>query len=82
MPTAFLRSLAAGSCIGTEHEYSINDKSQRALAISDQIIEKIAGRLDHEVAFGGILVSKELQKHAIELIPQRPGGLGFLEERL
>lgn len=82
MQTAFFRSLAAGSCIGTEHEYSINDKSQRALAISDQIIERIAGRLDHEVAFGGILVSKELQKHAIELIPQRPGGLGFLEERL
>ena len=82
MPTAFFRALAAGSCIGTEHEYSINDKSQRALAISDQIIERIAGRLDHEVAFGGILVSKELQKHAIELIPHRPGGLGFLEENL
>ncbi len=82
MPTAFFRALAAGSCIGTEHEYSINDKSQRALAISDQIIERIAGRLDHEVAFGGILVSKELQKHAIELIPKSPGGLGFLEENL
>ena len=82
MPTAFFRSPAAVSCIGTEHEYSINDKSQRALAISDQIIKKIAGRLDHEVAFGGILVSKELQKHAIELIPQRPGGIGFLEEKL
>jgi len=82
MPTAFFRALAAGSCIGTEHEYSINDKSQRALAISDQIIERIAGRLDHEVAFGGILVSKELQKHAIELIPKSPGGLGFLEDNL
>ena len=82
MPTAFFRALAAGSCIGTEHEYSINDKSQRALAISDKIIEKIAGRLDHEVAFAGILVSKELQKHAIELIPKSPGGLSYLEESL
>ena len=82
MPRAFFRDLVAGPYIGTEHEYSINDKSQRALAISDQIIERIAGRLDHEVAFGGILVSKELQKHAIELIPKSPGGLAFLEERL
>ena len=32
--------------------------------------------------FGGILVSKELQKHAIELIPARPGSLGFLEGNL
>jgi gamma-glutamyl:cysteine ligase YbdK (ATP-grasp superfamily) len=82
MPNAFFRALAAGSCIGTEHEYSINDKSQRPLAISDQIIKRIAGRLDHEVAFGGILVSKELQKHAIELIPKSPGNLRFLEEKL
>ncbi|MDD1760500.1 MAG: glutamate-cysteine ligase family protein [Methanothrix sp.] len=82
MQTALFKALAASSSIGTEHEYSINDKEQRALTVSDGIIERIAGRLDHEVAFGGILVSKELQKHAIELIPQRPGGLGFLEENL
>ena len=41
-----------------------------------------AGQVQHEVAFGGILVSKELQKHAIELIPARPGSLGFLESNL
>lgn len=82
MQTALFKALAASSSIGTEHEYSINDKEQRALTVSDRIIERIAGRLDHEVAFGGILVSKELQKHAIELIPQRPGSLGYLENNL
>ncbi len=75
-------ALESPSFIGTEHEYSINDKDQRALAISDQIIERIAGRVDHEVAFGGILISKELQKHALELIPKRPGSLSYLEESL
>jgi hypothetical protein len=70
------------NAIGTEHEYSINDKKCRPLAISDRIIEKIAGKVQHEVAFGGILVSKELQKHAIELIPARPGNLFFLESNL
>jgi len=76
------KALAAASPIGTEHEYSINDKNFRPLAISDRIIQRIAGQVQHEVAFGGILVSKELQKHAIELIPARPGSLGFLESNL
>lgn len=82
MQMAIHKALAVSSSIGTEHEYSINDRNQRPLTISDRIIERIAGRLDHEVAFGGILVSKELQKHAIELIPRRPGSLSFLEENL
>ena len=76
------KALAAASPIGTEHEYSINDKNFRPLAISDRIIQRIAGQVQHEVAFGGILVSKELQKHAIELIPSRPGSLSFLEDSL
>jgi gamma-glutamyl:cysteine ligase YbdK (ATP-grasp superfamily) len=76
------KALAAASPIGTEHEYSINDKDFRPLAISDRIIQRIAGQVQHEVAFGGILVSKELQKHAIELIPSRPGSLSFLEDNL
>jgi len=76
------KALAAASPIGTEHEYSINDKNHRPLAISDKIIQRIAGQVQHEVAFGGILVSKELQKHAIELIPARPGSLCFLESNL
>src|SRR5512136_384694 len=68
--------------VGTEHEYSINDRDFNPLPISDRIIERINGRVEHEVAFGGIKVSKELQKHAIELIPSRPGGLAFLEDNL
>ena len=76
------KALAASSPIGTEHEYSINDKNCRPLAISDRIIQRIAGQVQHEVPFGGILVSKELQKHAIELIPARPGSLSFLESNL
>jgi len=68
--------------VGTEHEYSINDWDFNPLPISDKIIERINGRVEHEVAFGGIKVSKELQKHAIELIPSRPGGLAFLEDNL
>ena len=68
--------------IGTEHEYSINDRDFNPLPISDKIIERISGAIEHEVSFGGIKVSKELQKHAIELIPSRPGSLGFLENNL
>jgi len=68
--------------IGTEHEYSINDGNCRPLAISDRIIERVHGHIEHEVAFGGILLSKELQKHAIELIPIRPGSISFLEDNL
>ena len=82
MKKAIHKALRASSPVGTEHEYSINDKKCRPLAISDRIIERIAGQVQHEVAFGGILVSKELQKHAIELIPARPGNLGFLESNL
>ncbi|MDD4650775.1 MAG: glutamate-cysteine ligase family protein [Methanothrix sp.] len=82
MTEALHKALKAVSPIGTEHEYSINDRNGRPLAISDRIIERIAGRVDHEVHFGGILVSKELQKHAIELIPARPGSLSFLESNL
>jgi gamma-glutamyl:cysteine ligase YbdK (ATP-grasp superfamily) len=82
MKKAMHKALAAASPIGTEHEYSINDKNHRPLAISDLVIRRIAGQVEHEVHFGGILVSKELQKHAIELIPKRPGSLSFLERNL
>lgn len=68
--------------IGTEHEYSINDSNFNPLPISDRIIERISGAIEHEVSFGGIKVSKELQKHVIELIPSRPGSLSFLENNL
>jgi gamma-glutamyl:cysteine ligase YbdK (ATP-grasp superfamily) len=75
-------ALPASSPIGTEHEYSINDKSFLPLPISDRIIEHIKGELQHEVSFAGILLSKELQKHVLELIPARPGTLELLEESL
>lgn len=68
--------------IGTEHEYSINDSEFNPLTVSDKIIERISGTLTDEVPFGDIKVSKELQKHAIELIPGRPGSLSFLEDNL
>ncbi len=71
-----------GTQIGTEHEYSINDSDWNPLPISDRIIERISGAVEHEVTFGGIKVSKELQKHALELIPARPGSLTFLEDNL
>jgi len=75
-------TIEGGLKIGTEHEYSINDASFNPLPVSDKIIEKISGRITDEVPFGGILVSKELQKHAIELIPSKPSGLKELEENL
>jgi hypothetical protein len=68
--------------IGTEHEYSINDQNFNPLPISDTIIKRIAGKVEHEISFCGIKISKELQKHAIELIPYRPGSLTFLENSL
>jgi gamma-glutamylcysteine synthetase len=68
--------------IGTEHEYSINDQEFNPLPISDRIIMRISGALQHQVRFGEIEISKELQKHAIELIPARPGTLGILEDML
>ncbi len=68
--------------IGTEHEYSINDQDWSPLPISDEIIKRISGIITDEVKFSDIMVSKELQKHAIELIPARPGSLSFLEDNL
>ncbi len=75
-------TIQADKQIGTEHEYSINDSDWNPLPISDRIIERISGAVKHEVSFGGIKISKELQKHALELIPARPGNLGLLEENL
>jgi hypothetical protein len=76
------KALAISAQVGTEHEYSINDRDFQPLPISDKIIERINGSVEHEVPFGGILVSKELQKHALELIPARPGTLSYLEDNL
>lgn len=59
--------------IGTEHEYSINDRSFKPCPVSDQILERISGRIQNETPLGEIIVSKELQKHVLEIVPQRPG---------
>ncbi|MDD1770159.1 MAG: glutamate-cysteine ligase family protein [Methanomassiliicoccales archaeon] len=58
--------------IGTEHEYSINDADFTPLPIADQIIQEVAGRLENEVPFGPVHLSKELQKHVIEFTPAVP----------
>ena len=68
--------------IGTEHEYSINDQDFNPLPISDKIIQRISGTIEHEVRLGNILISKELQKHVIELIPVKPGTISILENVL
>lgn len=59
--------------IGTEHEYSINNRSFKPLPVSDLILERISGRIQNETPLGEIIVSKELQKHVLEIVPRRPG---------
>lgn len=66
--------------IGTEHEYSINDQEFRPLPISDLILSRLAGRTSNEAALGEIVISKELQKHVLEVVPAQPGsGVAELE---
>jgi gamma-glutamyl:cysteine ligase YbdK (ATP-grasp superfamily) len=59
--------------IGTEHEYSINDRDFRPLPINDQIIQDINGEIVNEFQFGDVNLSKELQKNVIEIVPTLPG---------
>lgn len=82
MSRTMQKALATSSQLGTEHEFSINDKNFQPLPISDRIIQQLNRSVMHEVAFGGIKVSKELQKHVLELIPARPGSLNYLESNL
>jgi hypothetical protein len=58
--------------IGTEHEYSLNDRSFTPMPVSDQILEKMSGRIQNEALLGDVLISKELQKHVLEIIPRKP----------
>ncbi|MEW5937942.1 MAG: glutamate-cysteine ligase family protein [Candidatus Thermoplasmatota archaeon] len=58
--------------IGTEHEYSINDRLFRPQPCNDRIIEKLSGRLQNEFSFHGIGISKELQKHVLEVKTEEP----------
>ena len=68
--------------IGTEHEYSINDRIFNPLPISDEILSEIAGRVKSEVPFGGVALSKELQKTVLEFIPDHPTDSIFELEKL
>lgn len=58
--------------MGTEHELSVNDPGLRPLPIVDRILEDIHGRVENEVPFGDVNLSKELQKNVIEFVPAMP----------
>ncbi len=58
--------------IGTEHEYSLNDPSFRPMPVSDQILERMSGRIQNETPLGDVIISKELQKHVMEIVPKKP----------
>jgi hypothetical protein len=53
--------------VGTEHEYSINDADLNPLPINDLLIKTLTGEFYIEAPFGGIALSKELQKHVLEM---------------
>jgi hypothetical protein len=44
----------------------------RPLAVNDLIIASIAGRVENEIPFGTVNLSKELQKTVIEIVPSHP----------
>lgn len=58
--------------MGTEHELSVNDARLGPLPIVDRIIEGIHGSVENEIPFGGVNLSKELQKNVIEIVPAVP----------
>jgi len=56
--------------IGTEHEFSINDRQFRPQPVSDTILKTICGRYESEILFGDVRLGKELQKTVIEMVPK------------
>jgi hypothetical protein len=58
--------------IGTEHEYSLNDRSFTPMPVSDRILERMSGRIQNETPLGDVIISKELQKHVMEIVPRKP----------
>jgi hypothetical protein len=58
--------------LGTEQEFSINDRQFNALPVSDQIIKSVCGRYESEILFGDTKLGKELQKTVLEFIPRSP----------
>jgi gamma-glutamyl:cysteine ligase YbdK (ATP-grasp superfamily) len=63
---------AANVTIGTEHEYSINDKDFEPQPVNDRIIEELHGSVVNEFQFGDVNLSKELQKTVLEIVPAVP----------
>lgn len=58
--------------IGTEHEYSINNRSLQPRAESDRILGELSGPGSSEASCGGVTLTKELQKTVIEFVPDHP----------
>jgi gamma-glutamyl:cysteine ligase YbdK (ATP-grasp superfamily) len=50
----------------------VNDADLRPLPIVDRILESIHGSVENEISFGGVNLSKELQKNVIEIVPAVP----------
>ena len=69
--------------IGTEHEFSINDRAFRPLPVSDEILRSICGRYEDEILFGDVTLGKELQKTVLEFVPKTPSDtIAGLEQQL
>ena len=69
--------------IGTEHEFSINDRQFRPLPVSDTILKTICGSYESEILFGDVKLGKELQKTVLEMIPRNHAdSIAALEEQL
>ena len=52
---------------GPEHEFSIIDEQLRPLPIVDALIKRFCGRVKNNFSFLDFALTKELQKHVIEL---------------
>lgn len=69
--------------IGTEHEFSVNDREFHALPVSDAILREICGSYESEILFGDVKLGKELQKTVLEMVPRTPTeNLALLEGQL
>jgi gamma-glutamyl:cysteine ligase YbdK (ATP-grasp superfamily) len=53
--------------LGPEHEFSIVNEQLTPLSISDVLIKQISGQIKNSISFPDFVLSKELQKHVIEL---------------
>ncbi len=69
--------------IGTEHEYTINNRAFQPLPVSDEILSEVCGKTESEASFGKVTLCKELQKTVLEFIPKKPSDSLFeLEDQV